>query len=453
MGTKKLKVLVITMGGDRKKNIEDMFSSPAMAEHFEPPTFSEGVSSRYIRNRFNFFKVANDAGLLPEQEWKTLLECTNDGRYYGKPTERFFDCLADVEVTKGRQGSSEDTKIHYSVELWRKAKAINRGRSVLACVFAHLIAMKTFVADGTFDLILEDNVRIDPKRCPRRVRDCSSAAREWEEISTNNSSPKCHFRFVGWLGSIPNLEWILQTHVPKRKYIRKRRGDIGIDFCDDKATICPLPLLEHLEEDILIAEKVENIAITADGPYEKKPNTTSQIQDGNSETNAREVPNQHNKPGGNLLWGAYAYWISMEAYDALMATLRSDVGAMLWKGKRMRNYTVKPIDKILPRQTLANFGPGAVQITSRPAFFRAPMLTSKIHSKWDPGFCDSTSYQLHETQLSWSDLWLTDVEREIVKHHKTSGKWLTITELESLQPKHRRLSISSYMHHNNDTQR
>lgn len=117
----------------------------------------------------------------------------------------------------------------------------------------------------------------------------------------------------------------------------------------------------------------------------------------------------------------------------MMETLRSDVGAMVWKGKRMRNYAVKPIDKILPRQTVARFGPASVQIASHPAFFRAPMLTSKIHSKWDPGFCESTAYQLQQTtKLGWSGLWLTDTEREIVKHHDTFGKWLTVSELESL---------------------
>jgi hypothetical protein len=108
---------------------------------------------------------------------------------------------------------------------------------------------------------------------------------------------------------------------------------------------------------------------------------------------------------------------------------------MLWKGKRMRNYAVKPIDKILPRQALSKFGPNAVQISSHPAFFRAPMLTSKIHAQWDPGFCESTELQLKETKLDWSELWLTDTERDIVDHHKTSGKWLTFSELESLRSK------------------
>ena len=428
---RKLRVLVITLGGDRKQKIEDMFSDPIMKNHFEKPTFSMGVSSRHIRNRMNFLKVAYDAGLLPEKEWFEVLESVEDKRYEGQPTERFFDCLENIEVTKGRHGSREDVELHYTVELWRKAKSINRDRSVLACVFAHLIAMKKFVEDGNFDIILEDNVRTDPKSCARRVRECEKAAREWEEASKDDK-PKCHFRFVGWLGSIPNMEWIMQTHLTKRKYIREKKGESCVDD-NDSMTIGPIPRLEHLKEDVSIINKMKSTTLaTDDDTCENECQTSEHEDEGESVKNATQ---QHKKPGGNLLWGAYAYWISGEGYETLMRTLRSDVGAMLWKGKRMRNYAVKPIDKILPRQTLIKFGPSAVQISSHPAFFRAPMLTSKIHTKWDPGFCESTGYQLKETKLGWSDLWLTDTERDIVAHHKDSGKWLTILELDALRSK------------------
>ena len=131
------------------------------------------------------------------------------------------------------------------------------------------------------------------------------------------------------------------------------------------------------------------------------------------------------KPGGNPVWGTYAYWISREAYEVIMDTLRKDVGAILWKSKRMRYYHVKPIDKIVPRLTRAAFGAAAVQIPIHPAFFRAPMLTSKIHTQWDPEFCKSTAYQLHQTGLSWSDLSLTETERCVVSHAEETGEWLT----------------------------
>jgi len=425
---------VITLGGDRRHQIEEMFEDLVMAEHFEKPMFSEGVTSRYIRNRFNFFKTAHDAGLLPEKEWEAILEATEEKTYEGQPTERFFDCLEGIEVTKGRHGCQEDVELHYTVELWRKAKAINRARSVLACVFAHLIAMKKFAEDGNFDLILEDNVRTDPKRCARKVWEFMKATEEWEDETSTTTASKCHFRFVGWLGSVANIKWIMETHIPKRKYMRKDTSNDG-DGDDDTATTIPMPLLEHLNEDPPTEVEYEsNTDTAANSSIEKdQVNPTGKNDGEEPEIGAAEQAQKHTKPGGNLLWGAYAYWISNEGYESLLETLRSDVGAILWKGKRMRNYAVKPIDKILPRQTLSKFGPTAVQISSQPAFFRAPMLTSKIHAQWDPGFCESTEYQLRKGKLGWSDLWLTDTERDIVNHHNMTGEWLTIKELELLQ--------------------
>ena len=58
------------------------------------------------------------------------------------------------------------------------------------------------------------------------------------------------------------------------------------------------------------------------------------------------------------------------------------------------------------------------------------MLTSKIHAKWDPDFCKSTEYQLTQTELAWSSLWLTDSERLVVQHRERTGEWLSATSLE-----------------------
>ena len=143
------------------------------------------------------------------------------------------------------------------------------------------------------------------------------------------------------------------------------------------------------------------------------------------------------------------------------------MGAIVWKGKRQRYYKVKPIDKILPRQilrcataaaaastatdsperkTATDSANAAVRIVSAPCFFRAPMLTSQIHTKWDPSFCNSTEYQLQYTTNTknrnkneddaasddtnpWSKLWLTKTERKIIEHHQSTGNWLTVKEL------------------------
>jgi hypothetical protein len=107
-----------------------------------------------------------------------------------------------------------------------------------------------------------------------------------------------------------------------------------------------------------------------------------------------------------------------------------NVGALLWKGKRARYYSVKPIDKILPRQIMSIFGAESVHLTTMPALFRAPMLTSKIHAKWDPEFCCSTTYQLLQAGLQWSDLWLTSAEQKVVQYYEECGEWLTLAQLE-----------------------
>ena len=447
---RKLRVLVITMGGNRKKQIENLFSDKSMSSTFESPTFSDGVLSRSLRNRYHFFRIANEAGLLPEQEWIAIQNAYEQNNILNEQNknkqETFFDCLQGIEAntTKKRMGSEQDIKLHYSVELWRKSKSINRGRSVLACLFAHLIALKKLVdssssSDTTsFDLIVEDNIRLDPKNCAEKVWDAINACEEWEKENNNN----CHLRFFGWLGSNTNLEWIMKTHIPKRKYIRKdyndQDRDLDLDRDDCNVTIVPFPCLEHLEEDlsVMMDGELDNCATTTTTTTREK-NDVGRIEeeeeekDEKSDTKNNETNHIHNKPGGNLCWGAYAYWMSNEGYESLMETLRNDVGAILWKGKRQRHYSVKPIDKILPRQTIANFGSSSVQISSQPAFFRAPMLTSKIHSKWDPGFCDATEYQLQSNNLDWYNLSLTDTEREIVSHHKNSGKWITEMELQS----------------------
>ena len=129
-------------------------------------------------------------------------------------------------------------------------------------------------------------------------------------------------------------------------------------------------------------------------------------------------------------WGTYAYWISKVAYERLLETLRQDVGALLWKGKRARFYSVKPIDKVLPRQVMALCGEESVQLTTHPAFFRAPMLTSRIHAKWDPEFCKSTEYQLKATGLSWDHLWLSDAERDAVQRRRETGVWSVANPIE-----------------------
>jgi hypothetical protein len=71
-----------------------------------------------------------------------------------------------------------------------------------------------------------------------------------------------------------------------------------------------------------------------------------------------------------------------------------------------------------------------VHVATHPAFFRAPMMTSQIHAVWDAKFCESTTYQLEQTGLQWSDVCLTNTEQQVVQHHEMHGEWLTMQQLE-----------------------
>jgi hypothetical protein len=412
---RKLKVMVITMGGPRQEMIEDLFRQPLMAQHFEAPIFSPGVSSRALRCRAEFLRIANEAGLLPPEEWTAMKNARGQERYEKNRGLFFFDCLEQVPIlAEGRRGNDADIKLHYSVELWQKAKSLNRGRAVLACAFAHLIALKRFTSEG-FDCMLEDNVRCSPESCAERIWEARHASLEWER----REEKTCHFRFIGWLGSTTNLEWILETHSKKRSHKREASDDRQ----PSEMSVFPFPTHEHLEEDLKEMEETKD-----DSSPEKYRDTEEEELADSANSKA-----SHKMPGGTAIWGAYAYWMSKEAYDSMLHTLQLDVGAMLWKGKRMRVYAVKPIDKILPRITQENFGPPSVHITTHPAFFRAPMLTSKIHTRWDPDFCRSTEFQLRHTDLDWSKLWLSGTEREIVNHHQSTGHWLTPTEFDEFK--------------------
>ena len=413
---KLLRPLVISMGGEREIQIRNLFRE--MKDHFEEPIFSCGITARSLRTRSKFFPIAYEAGLIPEEEYEALKPSLCYDQKLNElgtttPTttivtdDSFYDALKNVAVTANRRGSEYDTKLHYSVELWRKAKGLNRGRSVLACTLAHLIAMKKCVNED-FDIILEDNVRAPMEQSAKRIIESIRASEEF----TKETGETCHLRYFGWLGSIPNLTWVLSTHAKRMAYKRKNVKDAS---CIDH-TVFPFPVLADfgdLQNDV------------GEGQEEK--------EDANDDMDDKGVARAHKTPGGSAIWGAYAYWISKEGYEALMDGLRHDVGALLWKGKRMRCHIAKPVDKVMPRQIIAAYGRESIHVATCPAFFRAPMLTSKIHAQWDPEFCKSTEYQLRHTTLDWKDLWLAPVERLVVRHKQLNGEWITTGQLLEMQ--------------------
>ena len=545
LSKRKLRVLIISMGGERQETLRQLFSSSTeLQRDFEPPVFSPGVSSRSLRSRFECLRIAHQVGLIPEAEWQAIRAAKDDGRYDNVP-ERFFDCLEGVPVTQGRRGSEADVALHYSVEFWRKAKTLNRGRGVLGCLFAHILALETFTTEG-FDILLEDNVRLPIEECATRIRETALASRDW--ALEHGESSRCHLRLYGWLGSTTNIEYLLTTHKAKRQF--SRQNGSACPENKDMVTVMPFPTKEGLEKDlkdmddcdsvqasdrepkstaptappiqqINVEQSSDNGSVGSDvTPPERFDQVESELKhlqskfkslkqklpDRAAQSSLRQLKDQvhqcaskistdlakeftakideldlgddgeqhgknendksgkthnepivqaatnvgesnteeeqdepktrkHTRPGGNMVWGQYGYWMSREAYESLLEELRKDVGAMMWKGKRMRLYAVKPADKIIPRRTIDKYGAESVHLSTHPAVFRAPMLTSKIHAQWDPEFCKSTEKQLRYCGLGWKDLWLTDIERRVVAHRESTGNWLTPVQLEQLESK------------------
>lgn len=110
-------MVISTEGSDRQKHIKDLFAHPSMVATFEQPVFSPSVSSRALRNRMEFLRIANEAGLLPEHEWEAIRAAHESGEYERNPS-RLFDCLKDLPVLEGRRGSKADVKLHYCQEVW-----------------------------------------------------------------------------------------------------------------------------------------------------------------------------------------------------------------------------------------------------------------------------------------------------------------------------------------------
>lgn len=389
-----IKVLVITLGGDRQKMIEKMFESTPNRGMVQL-SFSPGINSRRFNSRIESIRLAHEVGLVPDVEMDALnkAEAEMNAKY---KTDGLFNCLKDIPITLDREGSARDIEKHYSVEFWQKAKGINRGKSVLACLFAHLRAMKLFT-ENNMDIILEDNVRAPVETLLDRIQQLRRDFESQESMS--------HLRYYGWLGSKANIRWIYHSY--QHRYA-------------DTMDVIPLPTGKDIEEDINT------------GRYNLDMTTEMNPSDG---TDTDRPSEKYSMPGGTPVWGAYAYWISKEAYAAVVDRLRHDVGSILWKGKRNRFYTVKPVDKILPRIVSQRFGREAICMARRPCFFRAPMLTSKIHAKWDVDFCKSTELQLNDQSVNWNDLFLSGNEAVIVNLYMSTGVWVNESDVQAADSK------------------
>ena len=349
-----------------------------------------------------------------------------------------YETKSLIPISPHRRGSPEDILLPYSMELWRKAKTLNRDRSVLACTLAHLRALKTLVSNreneknnsslnddsissctGNYDFILEDNVRafvgtVDAGAYPEALDDipingasewsCECANRIWDIIEASNASQsKCHMRYYGWLGSLPNLGWIYETHIPRRTLNDVSKAHVASRDC----VLFPYPTNEDFESDSLFVSSKSS-----------KGSNDDQFQ---SPAKEHSTP-QFSTPGGTAaVWGTFAYTVSPAAYHSFLNQLRNDVGSLMWKGKKMRAYKAKPIDKILPRHIKSEYNSSTVHVPSKVAFVRGPMV-SLLHPQWDAGFRCSTELQFRLScgcsEAVWDHVWLAKEERILVGYRE-----------------------------------
>jgi hypothetical protein len=472
--------------------------------------FIDGIPSRELRTRTKLFYHCHRAQLIPPLEYQAYLNYINhdpnqtngDNNHKSTDDTNWTSCFDGIPIdTEHRKGSTTDRSLPYCVELWRKVKTINRGRSVLACLLVHLIALHILTTEQ-YDILLEDNVRCDCSNDTSFLDQIQAIIDATTNNNNNNdvSNSNCHMRYYGWLGSIPNLHWIYNTYIPQ--YIQKKNANTTSNMtmvpCPIPSDIEPHPtdetvyskwipeistknedhendtVQDEFDEVVLVQEEEEDDVLSED-----VRGIQTQFTSSVSLTTPTIPPPQPPKvqpmvtPGGtNLVWGTYAYWISSDAYRIILQTLQNDIGAIVWKGKRMRYYHVKPIDKVIPRIIRNHFGTAhhntdtttgsmvasssssssastsCIQIPIRPIFFRAPMLSSNIHTKWDAQFCLSTHYQMQQmssvsissllsatttttttttttnnattatsnTVSSYHDIFLSDTEQMVVEH-------------------------------------
>ena len=519
-----LRILVITMGGHRRTVMEQMFATlqSQPPPHTNRPrrrmevTYIDGIPSRELRTRTKLFYHCHRAQLIPPLEYQAYLNYIHDQNHHHHHPDHtnntipinddtnWTSCFDGIPMDPHRKGSATDRSLHYCVELWRKVKTINRGRSVLACLLIHLIALHQLTTES-YDTLLEDNVRCNTGSTTSFMEQIQTII---DATMTPNHDSKCHMRYYGWLGSLPNLHWIYNTYIPR--YMQNHTNSHTTTHPSNNIIMVPCPIPSDIDDIDEVPQSTPTETVTSKRISEEMSRNGNDCHDKDvkddcdEEENLLEVdidmptqltslsllapptilppppppqpqpttsqssPQLLTTPGGtNLVWGTYAYWISPEAYQIILQTLQNDIGAIVWKGKRMRYYHVKPIDKVIPRilrnhfdathqnhrhakndtgttipTTVSSHCPmersSCIQIPIRPIFFRAPMLSSNIHTKWDAQFCASTHYQMQQmsstsllcstatataftnaftnTVSSYQDLFLSETERMVVEY-------------------------------------
>jgi hypothetical protein len=221
------------------------------------------------------------------------------------------------------------------------------------------MAMQKFTSTSDlFDVLLEDNVRVPVSQqesisCATWIREARQASMAYE----HETGTTCHLRYYGWLGSLENLQWIHECHLPKRAFQSSSCCNASNKEDDDKApavasattlppiktvTVAPFPTTQDIDNDLLEMKNKQELELLTTALHTQS-SLEQQEEENHDDDNQQETVPETNKkqqrqPGGTPVWGAYAYWISKQGYEHVLSELQQDVGSLLWKGKRARYY-------------------------------------------------------------------------------------------------------------------
>lgn len=148
---------------------------------------------------------------------------------------------------------------------------------------------------------MEDNVRAPVESCARIVTQAREASENWSA----EKGIECHFRFIGWLGSLTNLEYLLHTHAKKRAFPVASRGENGNDSpstTEQIVGVCPFPLLSHVASDFEDFDVPETNGAGEDENGEDKKEAPDIENDDEEDDDDKTSGTRHSRPGGNFMY-------------------------------------------------------------------------------------------------------------------------------------------------------
>ncbi len=334
-----VRALVITLGGDRQRAISQHLAAVGGFQVF----FCPGVPSRSIRSKDGLREAAEECGLFaaPASDGSGVVGAT-------------------AESTAGEP--SEGHPHSYTFDnFWRDCRSISRQRAVLACLFAHVRALKhARDIPGGVDVVFEDNVRFfrHPGKSAARirqlqaatpdavvrlfgfggpdsiVRELFAAAAAAPSASSQTSSPPS-FPFTKFLFSRSAFRRTgVQPAVGGDADAGGGAGDDGGDDGDGSGGPDRAAGAEGGEDDHDIG--TSNVGGGGGGGG----GSSSSGGGGSGSARGRGVP---------LVWGCFAYWVHGSVLRTFLDRLRAGLpGSLLSKrNKRQKTFSVRPFDKIL----------------------------------------------------------------------------------------------------------